>query len=194
MKTDHELIASFITSQDKSAFAELVRRYQSGIRQFLRRLSGGDHALADDLAQETFIVMFSKLDTYKGNSALNTWLHKIAYNHFIGNKRKQGNREWLSDDSLIHLEAEDIDLVTDVTVEKLMKNLTVDERLTMTLHYSAGMSHSEIVEVTEMPLGTIKSNINRAKGKMSQWINDKKPNDVNQTLKSDSINQKESAA
>lgn len=71
-KTDNELIAQFIANKDKNAFALLVEKHQSSIRQFLRRLTAGDHQLADDIAQETFILMFRKLHTFKGNSSLKT--------------------------------------------------------------------------------------------------------------------------
>ena len=170
MNNDNQLIAKFVATKDKAAFAQLVRKHQSSIRQFLRRLTAGDHALADDLAQEAFLIMFQKLDTFSGNSALSTWLHKIAYNVYLGNLRK--HKEHLrSDDILAHeVPSEPRDLEDDIAIEKLMERLDLDERLVMTLHYSAGMSHSEIVEVTGFPLGTIKSHINRAKTKLIKLV------------------------
>ena len=160
----------FVAAQDKAAFAHLVTQYQSSIRQFLRRLTAGDHALADDLAQDTFLIMFQKLDTFCGNSSLNTWLHKIAYNVFLGHNRKR-KEVTLTDERLaLELVSEERDLNNDIALEKLMGKLQVDERLVMTLHYSAGMSHSEIEEITGFPLGTIKSHINRAKNKLVRLV------------------------
>jgi len=170
LKSDYELIALFVSNQDKTAFAQLVEKYQSGIRQFLRRLTAGDHALADDLAQETFILMYRKISSFNGQSTLNTWLHKVAYNAFLGNKRKQDKYDYVEDDSLLELKADEADIITDVTLEKLMKKLSEDERLVLTLHFSAGMSHGEIAEVTTFPLGTIKSHINRGKNKLAKLI------------------------
>jgi len=170
MKTDIELIALYCSYQDKAAFAELVTRYQSGIRQFLRRLTAGDHPAADDIAQDTFIVMFRKLNTFNGTSSLSTWLHKIAYNCFLKNLKTHGKFHFDDDFDVTTIESNQPDLLSDITLEKLMKNLSIDERLTLTLNYAAGMSHSEIVKITNIPLGTVKSHINRAKNKLSRML------------------------
>ena len=67
-KSDNELIAEFLTG-DQVAAGNLVKRYQSPIRQFLRRLTAGDHALADDIGQETFIRMLTGLGSFRGDAA-----------------------------------------------------------------------------------------------------------------------------
>ena len=59
--SDADLVACVVRLDDRDAFAELVRRHQSPVRQLLRRLSGGDTSLADDLAQETFVRVYRKL-------------------------------------------------------------------------------------------------------------------------------------
>ena len=172
MKTDNELIAQFIANHDKTAFAQLVKRYQSSIRQFLRRMTAGDHQLADDIAQETFLLMYRKLDTFRGNAALSTWIHKIAYNCFVNQLRSHRKMEWVGEEHLVNLESTEKDLVTDLTLESLMKRLSVDERLVLTLSYSAGLSHGEIVEVTNIPLGTVKSHIKRAREKLTKLVSE----------------------
>ncbi len=60
--------------------------------------------------------------------------------------------------------------MSDIMLEQLMRKLSMEERLTLTLSYAAGMSHSEIVTVTCIPLGTVKSHINRAKIKLSRLL------------------------
>ena len=169
MKTDNELIAKFIATKDNRVFALLVQTYQSSIRQFLRRLTGGDYALSDDIAQETFILVYRKLSTFKGTAKFSTWLHRIAYNCFL--KHQANNKfEWVDEAYLLNFEASEIDLVTDITIEKVMKKLSIEERLILTLSFSAGMSHAEIVQVTNIPLGTVKSHINRGKNKLIKMI------------------------
>jgi RNA polymerase sigma-70 factor (ECF subfamily) len=61
-------------------------------------------------------------------------------------------------------------------VEQMMKHLSLNERLMVTLSYSAGMSHSEIADATGAPLGTIKSHVNRAKRKLAKLLNMENPN------------------
>jgi len=168
MRTDNELIAQFIAKHDNKVFAQLVQRYQSSIRQFLRRLTAGDHALSDDIAQETFLLLYRKLHTFKGSAKFSTWLHKIAYNCFLKQRQAHSKVEWVDEEHLLDLESIQQDLVTDISLERLMSKLSAEERLVLTLAYSAGMSHSEIVEVTNMPLGTVKSHANRGKFKLTK--------------------------
>ena len=170
MQSDHELIALFVSEQDKKAFTLLVNRYQSTIRQFVRRLSGGNYAVADDVAQETFLIMYRKLNIFNGKSALTTWLYKIAYNSFLRFQQKEKSPETLEWLQQQEHETENTDPSSDIMVEQLMAKLSLDERAVLTLAYSAGMSHSEIVEATGHPLGTVKSHINRAKAKLANYL------------------------
>src|ERR1051326_708732 len=86
--SDGDLIARVLEADDPNAFAELVRRYQSPVRVFLRRMTRGDEALADDLAQETFIRAWRKLESYRNESRFSTWLFGIAVNEFRGRARR----------------------------------------------------------------------------------------------------------
>lgn len=168
-KTDSELIARFL-SGDHLAFAELVRRYQSPVRQFLRRLTAGDHALADDISQETFIKMFTSVSSYRGDASISTWLHTIAYRIFLRHVKSNARLEFVPDEHMPEAMAVQPTDMSDVLLEQMMKHLSLNERLAMTLCFSAGMSHGEIAEVTGTPLGTIKSHINRAKKKLARLL------------------------
>lgn len=172
-ESDNRLIARFVSTQDKLAYAELVTRYQSSIRQFLRRLTAGDHHLADDISQETFLLMYRKLHTFRGSANLSTWLHKIAYNCFLRYVQTLKDIEFVDQDLLQSIESVQPDMLTDIMLERLMKNLSVEERLMLTLSFSVGMSHGEIVELTNYPLGTVKSHINRAKLKLIKLVSPK---------------------
>lgn len=168
-KTDSELISRFLAG-DQRAFADLVRRYQSPIRQFLRRLSAGDHALADDIAQETFLKMFTSLVSFRGEAGISTWLHTIAYRTFLRHVASHSRLEFVGDDRMPEAISPAPTVMSDILVEQLMKHLSLDERLMVTLSVSGGMSHAEIAEVTQAPLGTIKSHINRAKKKLARLL------------------------
>ncbi len=84
---DHQLVARVVSTQDTAAFGELVRRHQSQVRNFLRKLSG-DIAAADDLSQDCFMHAWAKLQTFSGRGSFIGWLLKVAYTTFLQSKRK----------------------------------------------------------------------------------------------------------
>ena len=87
--TDAQLIARVVIHDDRHAFSELVRRHQSAVRTTLRRLTAGNHALADDLAQETFMLAFRNLGSFRQEAKFSTWLYRIATNAFLADARKR---------------------------------------------------------------------------------------------------------
>ena len=87
--TDAELIARVVVRDDRHAFSELVRRHQSAVRTTLRRLTAGNHALADDLAQETFLLAFRNLRSFRQEAKFSTWLYRIATNAYLADARKR---------------------------------------------------------------------------------------------------------
>ena len=86
--SDGELIARVLVQDDRHAFGELVRRHQSAVRACLRKLTAGNHALADDLAQETFLLAYRNLRSFRQQAKFSTWLYRIAYNAFLAERRK----------------------------------------------------------------------------------------------------------
>ena len=73
---------------DRHAFARLVRAHQSRVRLQLRRLTQGDAALADDLAQETFVQAWLHLREFRGDARFATWLHRIALSRWLQHARR----------------------------------------------------------------------------------------------------------
>lgn len=97
---DKALITRVLDNRDQRAFAELVKRYQSQIRYSQRQLTGWDEALADDLAQETFLSVYRNLSKFRGDAKFSTWLYRIAYNCFRQHKRASRIEEPLGDDDV----------------------------------------------------------------------------------------------
>ena len=166
---DRELVARVVSRQDTAAFGELVRRHQSHVRNFLRKLSG-DYTLADDLAQDCFIHAWDKLPTYSGRGSFIGWLLKVAYTTFLQSKRKSkryaeilesaGHVADLETGSQVLPDDESTDL------DKFLAVLTEQERAIMVMSYACGLSHREIGDATDMPVGTVKSVIFRGKQKI----------------------------
>lgn len=158
-----------VASQDTAAFGELIRRHQSQVRNFLRKLTR-DETLADDLAQDCFLHVWDKIHTYSGSGSFIGWMLKVAYTTFLQSKRKSKRyREVVEQAS--H-EADRIPRTvqdapeTELDLETLMAALNEQERVIMIFSYACGLSHREISEATELPAGTVKSIIHRAKEKI----------------------------
>lgn len=166
MIEDHVLVARVVAAQDTGAFGELVRRHQSQVRTFLRRLSRDD-MLADDLAQDSFLHAWDKIHTYSGRGTFIGWLMRVAYTTFLQSKRSakrygevlaQAGME--STGNVTGLGEETLDL------DKLLAAMEEQERAIMVFSYACGLSHREISEATDLPVGTVKSIIHRAKEKI----------------------------
>ena len=166
--TDQELIARAVVSGDRAAFGKLVQRHQSAVRHFLRHLTRGDHALADDVAQETFVQAWRGLTRFRGNSAFATWLLGIAHNHWRNARRRQRGIP-MEPEHLAALEpvpspAPASDLKHDLA--HALRALDPDEQAVFHLHFQQGLSHSEVASVLLCPLGTVKTHLNRGKEKL----------------------------
>ena len=160
------LVARVVAGEDTDAFGELIRRHQSQVRSFLRRLARDD-AFADDLAQDCFLPAWDKIHTYSGRGSFIGWLMKIAYTTFLQSKRKSKRYaeilERAGEESTKRSAAapeETLDL------EKLLAAMNEQERIIMVFSYACGLSHREISEATELPVGSVKSIIHRAKEKI----------------------------
>jgi RNA polymerase sigma-70 factor (ECF subfamily) len=145
------------------AFDELVRRRQSHLRNVLRRLCR-DPSLADDLAQDTFLQAWKQIRGLRADAAFGAWLRRIAVTMWLQHIRRVESFEQLDVDDVgeTHLPAvtEQVDL--DAALEKLSSHA----RLCVVLSYCEGMSHGEIAELTQIPLGTVKTHIVRGVEKL----------------------------
>jgi RNA polymerase sigma-70 factor (ECF subfamily) len=152
-----------VANQDAAAFGELIRRHQSQVRNFLRKLAR-DETLADDLAQDCFLHAWDKIHTYSGTGSFIGWVLKIAYTTFLQSKRKSKRYYEILEQAgqeTGHNAPE-----TELDLDTLLAALNEQERVIMIFSYACGLSHREISEATELPAGTVKSIIHRAKEKI----------------------------
>jgi RNA polymerase sigma factor (sigma-70 family) len=181
--TDAQLIARVIVQDDRHAFSELVRRHQSAVRATLRRLTAGNHALADDLAQETFMLAYRNLKSFRQEARFSTWLYRIATNAFLADARKRkeeplGDRDAaLADDEgpeMPHLDETVGDhargTVLKLDLERALAILSEGERAAIVQCYHNDLSHEEAAYVLNVPVGTVKTHILRAKQKLKSRL------------------------
>jgi RNA polymerase sigma-70 factor (ECF subfamily) len=171
MISDLELATRVAGSDDQAAFQLLVERHQAAIRGFLRRLLCGDHGTADDLAQETFLLAYRKIASWRANGSFSSWVHSIAYRQFLRHAQKYGRQQVMAEppdagcDPGSAVDAE-------IMLPLLMRQVTPDQRACLTLAFAAGMSHAEIGAVTGLPVGSVKSHIFRGRQKLQNWLNE----------------------
>jgi RNA polymerase sigma-70 factor (ECF subfamily) len=167
MADDAELISRVVVSDDHEAFAELVRRHQSAVRQFLRRLTGGAWDRADDLAQDTFWKAYRHLATFQGRGRFLSWLFGIAYQRFITDERRTRGAAFvpLEDDIAVEIDASQR-VADSLTFDQLMAMLRTEERAAVILHYRHELTHIEIADAMALPVGTVKTLIRRARLKL----------------------------
>jgi RNA polymerase sigma-70 factor (ECF subfamily) len=170
--SDAELAARVVVDDDRHAFAQLVRRHQSGERSVLRRLCAGDHAAADDLAQETFLRAWKALRQWRGGARLSTWLHRIAVNAWLSRARRAGAAEepvaegddgaWTPSPSGAVEARRDL--------ERAFAVLRPEERVALALAYAQDLTHEEAAEAAGWPLGTLKTHLARGKEKLRRAL------------------------
>ena len=168
---DAALILAVLERDDRRAFATLVERHQSRVRTVLLRLTRGDAGLADDLAQEAFILAWRNLRHFRFEARFSTWIYRIAFNAWQSEARRK--REVLLDEDVSAeaispdtLTAEMPDVVSRVDLERAMATLSDGERAAITACYYADLSHEEAAEALGVPLGTVKTHILRGKAKL----------------------------
>jgi len=135
-------------------------------------MTRGDAHWADDLAQETFVKAWRKLESFRGQAAFATWLFGIALNEYRSAARRP--REVLEADreEHSHLEATCAAVESDLRLdlEEALKSLETDERAAVVLCCQHGLSHEEATRVMQCPLGTVKTHILRAREKLRKKL------------------------
>ncbi len=153
--------------RDPLAFAELVRRHQGKVRGLLLRLTANP-VLADDLSQEAFLRAYRGLANFEGRARFSTWIYRIAYNVFLNHKTRSKRLDPMPEGMLERAPATDRrhspgahDLRRDL--DRAIAALPERYRVVVTLFYLREFSYPEIAEMLDLPLGTVKTHLHRAK-------------------------------
>jgi RNA polymerase sigma factor (sigma-70 family) len=159
--TDQELVHRTLVLKDRSSYGQLVQKYQREIRTYLVRLSKNKE-MADDLAQESFLIGFRTLAQLKETKHYRAWMYSIAYHEFLQWFRRQKNQ--VADEVRPHSELENIS--SKLELNSLLKQIREEEQAAVILCLGHGFTHSEASDILKMPEGTIKSLILRAREKI----------------------------
>jgi RNA polymerase sigma-70 factor, ECF subfamily len=177
----------------EAAFRELVRRYERPVFSLLYRMVR-DRALAEDLAQETFIKVLNAIGSYNPQFKFSSWIFKIANNAAIDHLRKR-ELETLSLDGSPHATTPDEMRATTLqlgdrgesplqelearelggAIEHAIARLRPEYRSCILLRHVEGHSYEEIARILDLPLGTVKTYIHRARNELRTYLEDRRP-------------------
>lgn len=157
---------------DPAAFGVLVRTHQSKLRGFLLRLTKGNAALADDLAQESFLEAWRKISQFASGNFFG-WLCSIAWSRFLMEARKKKLEPLdesfdMADDAP---EPENASAAR-LDLEHAMMQLSPMQRAALTLCFALGQSNEEAATALNVPLGTLKSHVNRGRERLAKLLGD----------------------
>jgi RNA polymerase sigma-70 factor (ECF subfamily) len=178
--TDQELISK-ATEGDSVAFEHLFNRYRDAIRQIYLQRTGGRGEDADDLLQETFIKVYLNLDRYDEKYTFGQWIYTIARNTFVDFMRKRRGDLSIDtipsgpgaivppaasptpEESFIHSQQQ-------AQLEHHMARMTPRYRRLIELRFLREYSYEEISAELDLPMGTVKTQIHRAREQLCRFI------------------------
>lgn len=155
---------------DEKAFARLVHEYQSAVRRFFLSQTLGDRELSDDLAQDTFVKAYTRLNQFQGRSSFLTWLYRIAYNVFFDYTRSHRPTTDLETPAVERRESERRDTSVRIDINEALRLLNEQERTCVTLQLMEQQPLEKIAEITGLNINTVKSHVARGKKKMADYL------------------------
>lgn len=174
-RTDLEL-AGRIRTGDGAAFEELYRQHATRLYNLAYRMAGSRQD-ADDLLQEIFLIAYRKLGSFRGESALGTWLYRLAMNHCLDVLRSRQARMGHHTDSLDEEEAapvaspaSTIGAVSRIDLERAIGQLPRACRAAFLLHDVEGFGHNEVATLLGISEGTSKSQVHKARLRIRAYL------------------------
>ena len=170
--SEHELVER-CRGGDQQAFRELVDRYKGLVFGIVAR-SLADPARAEEVAQDIFLRIYRGLPYFRGESRLSTWIYRIAIN-VLAAERRPAPTEPLEGTGEVPREfgAEDRafdELALRDRVDKAMRRLPMNYRVLVNGHYIKGMRYEDLAEALNLPLGTVKTHLHRAKRQLRRLL------------------------
>ena len=178
MQPDERHLIERCKRGDLSAFNELVLRYEKQVYNLAYRLTG-NYDDANDVASDTFLRVFNSIGKFRGDSAFSTWLYRIVTNVYLDARKRRTAHPHCSleeclevDDGALVREIEDPSDGPEHRVEEAERHAALlaainelpdFQRVIIVLYHIQEMPYDEIADILGMPLGTVKSRLNRAR-------------------------------
>ena len=159
-------------SGDERAFQELVDRYKDLVFALIAR-TVQDRSRAEDLAQEVFLRVHRGLPYFRGEARLSTWIYRIVANVCLQDHGRAPKTAPLDDEhgsALAVADRQFTDLEVRDRLEKAIARLPANYRLLVAAHYLRGVQYEELAEALQLPLGTVKTQLYRAKQQLRRLL------------------------
>lgn len=161
---------------DDAAFGELVDRYKNLVYSMVGRMVA-DRAMADDLAQEVFLKVYRGLPYFRGDARLSTWIYRIVANVCSEERSRRPADLPLDDENADRrpkqrgrADAAFAELELRDRLDKAIAQLPDNYRMLIAAHYLQGVQYEALAEALEMPLGTVKTHLHRAKRRLRELL------------------------
>jgi len=155
-------------SGDREAAKQLVDAHYPNLVRFLLHLTG-QMDRAEEIAQETFVRAWPRLDTFRGHASFKTWIHAIAYREFLADRSRRPLDVALVDEPLPDSDFSQ-GVVERIAIEKALSSLSEELRLTFLLVNVQGLSVREVAEVLGIPRGTVLSRLATARERLARLL------------------------
>jgi RNA polymerase sigma-70 factor (ECF subfamily) len=167
--TDRELAEALLLEGDERAFRELYQRHTARLYQFVRRLLGGAESDAEDVVQETWLRAAQRLDQFRWESSLATWLSGIGLNvcRDLWRRRNGRDLQWAGD---VDLPAPRASHDERIDLERAIALLPAGRRAVLILHDVEGFTHEQIGQRLGIAAGTSKSQLACARRSMRELL------------------------
>jgi RNA polymerase sigma-70 factor (ECF subfamily) len=158
------LDARLATEGDTRAFERLYRRHLPPVHGQARRMVGWEEA--DELTQDVFVRVWERLETFRGDAAFGTWIHRVAINVMLARQEVRKRDRGRFEDDEAEMDATPVasrEVESSLDVETALRNLPEGARRVFVLHDMEGYKHHEIAEMLDITTGTSKSQLHRAR-------------------------------
>lgn len=175
---EDQVLISRAQEGDRSAFNTLIRKHEARAYQYAYRLTRNQEEAADVVA-EAFVRVYNALHNFKGQSAFSTWLYRILTNCYLDTRKKGKGRTVVSLEAVLHTPEGDMERQIEdpsatpheeaerdereTRVEDAVGLLPEYQRAMIVMYHAEMMSYEDIAAALDLPLGTVKSRLNRAR-------------------------------
>lgn len=175
---DDGLLIELSQAGDKSAFDALIRKYEQRAYQYAYRLTSNRDE-ASDIVADAFVRVYSALKNFRGQSSFGTWLYRILTNCYLDMRKRERNRRHESIEATLHIDGGEVQRqfedesdgpseilernARETAVQSALTNMPEYQQAMLVMYHVEMLSYEEISEALDLPIGTVKSRLNRAR-------------------------------
>ena len=170
-KLSDEEVIGIVRTKDKESYAEIINRYQTKLMRYASYIMGDEH-MGADAVQESFIKAYINLNGFDTKKKFSSWIYRIVHNEAMNALRKNKRQLPMDDqtefDSGVNLEDEFIKNEIINQAHHCLDQMPIIYKEPLSLYYLEEKSYEEISDILRIPIGTVGTRVNRAKGIMKK--------------------------